>query len=149
LVYTPPAGFLEWLSAFLRVSDVPGTKILLIALAASVGQWFLALWSLVALSNIVPGLARSLLRPIVHGVLAALFGGATAYGVLSLEGGIAPLTTLLAVFTEGLVAGMVGLAVSAGVLALLKNVEFLDLVRALARLSGLKSALPPSAVESA
>jgi hypothetical protein len=127
---------------------VPGTSILLIALAFTLGQWLLAFWSIFALSRISPMLGRSLARPLFHGALATLCGGVATYGVLYLEGGIAPLTTLLAVFAEGLVAGIVGLAVSAGVLALLKNEEFMDLVRALARFSALRRALSPSAVET-
>jgi putative peptidoglycan lipid II flippase len=141
--------FMIGLSAFLRVSEVNGAPILLLALAFTLGQWFVAVWSLFALSRIAPGLARSLVRPFAHGVLAMVLGGLATYGVLAIEGGIAPLTTLAAVFTEGFIAGMVGLAVSAGVLALLKNEEFIDLAGALTRLSGHSSTLPPSAVESA
>jgi putative peptidoglycan lipid II flippase len=148
LVLAAPQGLLEWLSALLRVSDVPGTSVLFIALSAAVGQWIIALWSLAALSKTVPGLSRSLWRPLSHGALAALVGGTATYFTLYIEGGIAPLTTLLAVFTEGFVAGIVGLAVAAGVLMLLKNEEFLSFVRALRRLPGIKSILPPSAAES-
>src|SRR3989344_4754377 len=102
LLTFPPEGFLEWLSKLLRVSDVSGTEILFVALSASVGQVVLALWSLAALSRDTPALALSLVRPLVHGIFAALVGGAATYGALMVGSEIAPLTTSLAVFAEGL-----------------------------------------------
>ena len=98
-----------WLAAFLRVSNVPGTKILLLALANILGQFFLIFLSLIALRNIAPGLSRTLVRPFRDGCVAAIAGGAAAYATLALLGGIAPLTTLPAVFTQGFIAGSVGL----------------------------------------
>lgn len=148
LLTAPLAGFVEWLAALLRIADVPGAAIVVVALAASAGQWVIALWSLVALKKAVPGLAPALVRPFAHGALAAVVSACATYVTLYLEGGIAPLTTLLAVFTEGLVAGIVGLAVAAGVLTLLKNEEFIDFVRALRRIPGVARVVPPAAPES-
>lgn len=140
-----PSTFASWL----RIADVPGAPIVLVALAASIGQIALALLSLAALAREAPGLTRSLTRPLFHGILAALAGGAAAYGILALAGDIAPLTTVLAVFTQGVLAGTVGLATSTLVLLALRNEELADIVSALARLTGPKSVLPPSADEPA
>lgn len=149
----PADGFPAWLASLLRVGDVKGTEILLIALAAALGQIFLALLSLVALHRVAPALARTLLRPFLQGLVAAIAGGAAAYGVLALEGGIASLTTLVSVFTQGFIAGIVGLAASALALLLIGNEEFRDIVSAAARLlgaSGMRVAvLEPSADEPA
>ena len=147
LLALPQTGFLAMLERVLRVEGIPGSPILLVALASSVGQILLALCSLVALARIAPGLARGLARPLLHGTFAATLGGAAVYGVLALGGDIAPLTTLLAVFTEGLAAGLVGLMVAALTLWLLGNEEFADITFALRRLAGAKSALSPSADE--
>jgi putative peptidoglycan lipid II flippase len=142
-------GFPASLASLLRVSDVHGTAILLLASAATLGQIFLAILSLAALRNVSPGLARTLLRPIVDGGVAALAGGAAAYTMLAFEGGIAPLTTLMAVFTQGFIAGMVGLTASAFALFLIENEEFRIVTNALVRLirlPGRRSAvLAPSA----
>ncbi len=78
-----------------------------------------------------------------EGLGAAILGGAASYGVLSFVGSLAPATTLLVVFAEGFLAGMVGLTVAAAVLALLENQEFKDLADALKRLK-LRTALKPS-----
>ncbi len=139
------------LAVLLRVGDVHGTAVLLVALAASVGQLFLALLSLLALRSVSPGLARTLTRPLVDGSLAALAGGAAAYAVLAFEGGIAPLTTLMAVFTQGLIAGMVGLVAAAIALYIVENEEFRIVTGALERLIHVPAvrseALVPSAEE--
>jgi putative peptidoglycan lipid II flippase len=147
----PEQGFPQALAAFLKVGDIQETSILLIALAATLGQIFLALLSLFALRTVSPGLGVSLARPFFDGSVAALAGGTAAYGVLLLEGGIAPLTTLLSVFTEGFLAGIVGLVASALALFLLENEEFRIVVNALTRLLRLPDrrspVLPPSAEE--
>ena len=72
---------------------------------------------------------------------SAILGGAASYGTLAFMGNIAPLTTLTAVFTEAVIAGMVGLIASAAVLALLENEEFRDVYRALHQLR--TRVLPP------
>lgn len=140
------------LASLLRVEDVRGTGILLLALASTLGQIFLAVLSLIALRTVAPGLARSLVRPLVDGCVAAAAGGAAAYAVLAIEGGIAPLTTLTAVFVEGLVAGLAGLLVAGLALFLIENEEFRIVTNSLARLLRIPSeraaVLSPSAEES-
>jgi len=149
LLALPPAGFPSQLAAWLRVGDVAGSNVLLVAFAASLGQILLAIFLLVALARQAPGLARALARPLVHGMLAALAGGAAAYGILAILGDIAPLTTLVAVATQGAIAGVAGLAAAALVLALLRNAEFADILGALARTGHPKHVLTPSADELA
>jgi len=147
----PAEGLPTALASFLKVGDVHGTGILLIALAATLGNLFLVLLSLAALRSVAPALARTLSRPLLDGSLAALAGGTAAYVTLVLEGGIAPLTTLVSVFTQGLVAGIVGLAAAAAALAVLENEEFRIVTSSLGRLvriPGVRAgALSPSAEE--
>lgn len=145
----PDAALPAALAPLLKVADVPGTSVLLIALAATLGQIFLAVLSLVALRSVSPGLSRTLTRPLVDGSIAALAGGAAAYAMLVLEGGIAPLTTLMSVFLQGLVAGLVGLVFSALALYFVENEEFRIVTSALFRLvrvpGGRSGVLAPSA----
>jgi putative peptidoglycan lipid II flippase len=147
----PSDGLLASLSSLLKVADIPGTEILLLALAVTLGQVFLALLSLLALRSVAPGLGRMLTRSLADGFLAAVAGGVAAYAVLAFEGGIAPLTTLAAVFTQGLIAGIVGLAAAACALFLVENEEFRIVTNALLRLirspEEQSTALPPSAEE--
>jgi putative peptidoglycan lipid II flippase len=147
----PAAGFPSWLAGFLKVGDVHGTTILLLALAATLGQIFLAVLSLAALRNVSPGLARTLSQPLLDGLAAAVVGGAAAYAVLAIEGGFAPLTTLVAVFTQGFIAGLVGLAGAGLALYFVENEEFLIVASALSKLLRLRdrtaTVLHPSADE--
>lgn len=131
-----------FMESLFRVSDVEGASILFIALGATVGQLIVAAVALITLRSVAPGVARSLVRPLLEALGAAILGGAASYGVLSFMGNLEPLTTTLAVFTQGVAAGMVGLTVAVGVLASLRNQEFRDLVASLKRLR--TKDLPPS-----
>jgi peptidoglycan biosynthesis protein MviN/MurJ (putative lipid II flippase) len=136
-------GVRYFVEALLRVEGVPGTDVLLIAIGSMLGSVATGLFALITLHAVAPGVARSLLRPMFEGAAAAILGGAASYGVLSFAGNLAPATTLLVVFTEAAVAGMVGLAVAGAVLALLANKEFTDLADSLKRLKP-SVALKPS-----
>jgi putative peptidoglycan lipid II flippase len=135
----------------LRVTDVPGTAVLLVALAMTLGQLVLLMLSLIALRSVTPGLARTLVKTLRDGGFSAFLGAAAAYSILVLEGGVAPLTTLAAVFLQGAIAGAVGLAVAALVLFFVENEEFLIVAGALSKLLHLPgpstAVLPPSAEE--
>ena len=132
-----------FVETLLRIEDIPGSTVVFIALGATLGQIFTGIFALVTLRDVAPGVARNLLRPLFEGAAAGILGGAAAYGVLSMLGNIASLTTLASVFTQGALAGMVGLAVSASVLILLENREFRDLYESLRKMT-LSKALAPS-----
>ena len=134
IMKAPGSGFLAALAGVLKVSDVPHSSILLLALANVCGQFFLVFLSLVALRSVAPGLSRTLARPALDGMLAAVAGGIAAYGVLLASGGLLPLTTLAAVLAQGVAAGLAGLAAAAASLYLVENEEFLIVANALKRL---------------
>lgn len=144
----PAQGFPAWLAGFLKVGDVHGTAILLLALANVLGQFFLVFLSMIALRGIAPGLSRGLVRPFIDGSIAALVGGVVAHLLLVLLGGIAPLTTLAAVLAQGFIAGVVGLAAAALTLFMVENEEICIMANAFDRLVHVPSdrlaALTPS-----
>ena len=147
----PASGLSRALAELLKISDVPGASILLLALSVTIGQIFLAALSLLALRRVTNGFALTLARPIIDGSIAALVGGSVTHMVLVFEGGIAPLTTLIAVFTQGFIAGMVGLIASALALYFIENEEFRIVTSALSKLlwgyDRRSSVLEPSAEE--
>lgn len=142
-------GFPATLATFLKVGGVPGSAIVLIAFAATAGQIFVACLSILALWNVAPGLARTLLRPFLDGAVAAICGGVAAYLTLTLLGGIVPLTTLAAVLLHGAVAGIIGLSIAALTLYAIGNAEFRAMAQAFDRLMHTHGtrALAPSAEE--
>lgn len=137
--------FRFFIEGLLRVEEVPHTGVLFIALGASAGQLIMGALALLTLRQVAPGVAASLIRPMLEGIGAAIIGGSAAYGALSFMGNIAPLTTLFSVLAQGLVAGMVGLIASAAVLILLENKEFRDVFDALKRITSAKKTLSPQA----
>ncbi len=131
-----------FMESLLRVENVPGSSVLFIALGYTIGQFVMLVIALATLGSVAPGVARSLMRPLAEGLGAAILGGAASYATLAVVGIIAPLTNLTTVFADGLLAGMVGLFVAAGVLWLLENKEFSDLIDSLRRLTSFKSLSP-------
>ncbi|HEY4488943.1 MAG TPA: lipid II flippase MurJ [Candidatus Paceibacterota bacterium] len=128
--------------AMLRISDVSGSSILMIAIGATLGQLLMACIALMSLREVASGVAGSLVRPLFEGLGAAILGGASAYVSLYVMGAIAPLTKVVFVVAEGTAAGIVGLTVSGLVLAFLENQEFRDLRSSLKKLTTTE-ALPP------
>jgi putative peptidoglycan lipid II flippase len=147
----PDSAFLAGIDTLLRVSGVPGTSVLVLALSATLGEIFLATWATIALKRAAPGLAHELLRPLFDGTIAALAGGVVAYTVLTLLGGIAPLTTTSVVLFDGFVGGVAGVAAAALALRLLQNPELADITLAIGRLVHARQThepiLPPSGEE--
>lgn len=135
--------FRYFVEAMLRIEDAPAASVVFIALGATLGQIVMGVLALLTLRSVAPGVASSFARPLFEGAGAGIVGGAAAYGTLAVVGTISPLSTLLAVFTQGFAAGMVGLAVSASVLILLENREFKQLYESL-RKKGPGKALQPS-----
>lgn len=131
-----------FIEALLRIEGVPGSGVVAVAIGAVLGQIAMGLLSVRTLHAVAPGVASSLVRPLLEGLGAAILGGTASYIALTLMGNIAPLTSLPVVFAQGLVAGIVGLATAGSVLALLENQEFRDLLAALSRLRP-ASALSP------
>ncbi len=135
-----------FVESLFRVSDVSGTTVLFIALGATVGQVVMGSVALITLRRVAPGVASSLVRPMLEGFGAAILGGAASYGALTFMGTLAPLTKLSTVFIEGAVAGMAGMAVAGAVLSLLENQEFKDLIDSLKRITSTKALQPHGAL---
>ncbi len=130
--------FRYFVESLFRVSDVPGTGVLFVAIGATVGQLVMGMVALATLRTVAPGVARGLSRPLFEGFGASILGGAAAYIALTLMGNIAPLTGLITVFIQGGIAGIVGVAVSGLVLWLLGNQEIKDFYEAFTKLHSAK-----------
>ncbi len=126
--------FAFWLSNMLNISPTSDSVVLMLALAATLGEVFLAAWSTYALREAAPGLAQSLVRPLFQGTLAAAAAGTAGYATLILLGGLSSLDSLRMVLAHGFMGGVVGLVVAALSLSLMKNEEFIDIRSAVSRL---------------
>ena len=138
-----------FIEALLRVSDLQGTTVLMLAFAMALGsiaEFAVGYWYLkrdFGLSS------RPLTELSFQSFAAAVIGGAVAYLTLSLVGGVVDIDTAPGVVLQGFLAGIVGLFVTGALLALLKNKEFAEAYAALKkRFAAPKVALEPTDVSS-
>lgn len=135
--------------ALLRVEHISTTPVLMVALAWALGSIVQALL-LLALFSRDFGLTVRLYRPVLlQGFSASVVGGACAYGALALMGSLVDIDTFAGIFAQGCAGGLVGVAATAGTLALLKNKEFLEILAVLRKRSGrVRAAVEPSDISS-
>ncbi len=115
-----------FLESLLRVEDITGTTVLMLALAYCLGAVAAAWVGLVAFSAEFNLSLKGLRRLAFESFAASVIGGAVAYGTLSLLGQYIDINTTAGVVSEGLIAGILGLATTALTLALLGNQELLE-----------------------
>lgn len=117
---------LNALEQLLRITDVPGSLILALPLAFTVGTLINALLFIIMFEIDFGGLVKPLFKTTIETTVASVLGGAAAYGVLLFGAPLFTLTTLAGVLTQALFAGGVGVMVWVVVLYVLQNQEFLD-----------------------
>lgn len=136
-------GLIEWyarspflqdfFASLLRVEDIAGTGVLMLALAYSVGM-LLNMTLLIYLFRKQFGKFLSPVKDIlIHGSFASLIAGLVAYEFLEVLGLYLNLNTFMGIFTQGLIAGIAGLLTWWIILELMGNDEVRDVRTALHR----------------
>ena len=127
------------IESWLRVSDVPGTVVLMLSLGFALGSIleFVVGYIFFVRDFAVPH-AR-LTRLLWQSILASLVGGAVTYQLLVLTGIAGTINTTFGLILQGLCAGFLGIGASACVLALLRNEELFEAVRSFSRRVGKSS----------
>jgi len=123
--------FRYWLEELLRVSDLPGTAILILPLAFSLGLIFNALVHWVFFQIDFARFPHAIIRSCRQILSAALLAGGGTYGALNLLESLVNIHTTLGIFLQGFLAGLVGLAVFVVILFIFKNVEIEEVTYAL------------------
>lgn len=121
-------SFGRWfLESLLRVDDVPGTGVLVLPMAFSVGLLLnlAGLWAF--FRHDFGSLGQAVRTSIWQSFAAATFGGFVAYQVLAILATRLDLDTFLGIFKQGLGAGLVGLAATFLLLWALDNREISEL----------------------
>jgi len=116
-----------FMESILRISFVPGTEIVSIALGVSLGQIFAGLLAFVLFAARHRDFGTTVIPVFFQSFAAAVIGGAAAYATLTLLGGIFALTSLTSVLAQGVLAGTMGLLVFLFVLWGLSNREFQEI----------------------
>jgi len=114
------------LESLLRVSDIAGTTVLMLALAYALGAVVQAAAALRSFARDFSMSLGPLRRLSFESFAAAVIGGAATYGVLAFVGTLIDVTTAHGVVLQGIVGGVAGLLVTATTLVLLGNREIIE-----------------------
>ncbi len=131
LFRTNPA-LLAGLETVLRVKDVPGTMMLVLPLAYTLGSIlnFILIW-IVFKKDFLKGRSSRIFTTFIQSTIAALIMGIVAYICLGFFDNVFSLTTGRGVFMQGVLSGMLGISVGVFALALMKNEQLASVARAL------------------
>ncbi len=124
-------GFQRFVEAVFRVSDVPGTAVLMLPLAFSTGSILGAIAHMYTFNRDYGGIAKALARVAMESTMVAIAMGFVTYVTLNIVNIFVTLDTFLGVLTQGVVAGGVGTICGIILLALLGNRELTETVKAL------------------
>ena len=137
--------FRDFTESLLRVTDIPGTTVLMLALGYSLGalaQCFVG-FSFILHDFKIP--YTNLLRLSFQSFSASIIGASITYLILASTGATGTVNTTFGLVGQGLVSGLTGLAVTVGILHLLKNPELAEAIAAFTRYF---KDTPPVAIEA-
>lgn len=108
-VYTAHPEIARTLADFMRLSDIGGTEVLVVALGYTVSVLLQSVGLVIAARMAFQIALRPFILPLLHASGAALIGGFSAYVALNfLVEGINP-ETFVGIFLQGFLAGVIGL----------------------------------------
>ncbi len=125
--------FKYFVEGMLRVSDVAGTEVLMLALGYSVGTVlnYYALWLLFQYDFLKKGEAREMKDTIFQSFCGAFLMGAVTYVFLDVFDNIFSIDTFWGLLGQAFFSGVIGIAFGIGVLKLLKSKELVTVGNAL------------------
>jgi putative peptidoglycan lipid II flippase len=120
------------IESMFKVTDIPGTAVLMLPLAYSVGSIinFILQWLFIK-RDFMEKREQFIAKTFFQSLGASFFIGAISYLALNAFSPIFGLTTFWGVFLQGFISGIFGILAGAVVLYLLKNQEFRDLIKTL------------------
>ncbi len=122
-----------FLESLLRVTTIPGTAVLMVALGYALGSIAEFLVGMVVFISDFHIPARRIWRLVFESFGASVLGGGASYVFLALTGQAGTINTALGLMLQGAVAGIVGMLVCVSILALLGNEELIEAVGAFRR----------------
>jgi putative peptidoglycan lipid II flippase len=123
--------FRHFIESLLKVEDIPGTAVLMLPLAYSVGTIlnFILHWIFVK-KDFIPN-ESFISKTFFQSLGASFFLGLVAYLSLNIFSPIFGTTTFWGVFLQGFISGILGIMAAVFVLYLLKNEELRDVIKTL------------------
>ncbi len=109
--------------SLLRIEDVPGSIVVMLALAFSVGITFNMILHWVAFEKEFPSYTQSIRKVAFQSISASIIIGYFSYLFLNIFDDFLDLNTLMGIFLQGLFSGIAGLFVGIVILKLMKSEE--------------------------
>lgn len=122
-LYGSSLFFRYWLESMLRVDDLPGTAILILPLAFSIGSILNAAAHWFYFEIDFGRLPGQVVKSCLQTLSASLIGGALTYESLNVLDKVFDIKTVFGIFSQGFLAGVVGLIGFVIILKLLGNAE--------------------------
>jgi len=124
-------GFRHFMEVLLKVEDLSDTAVLMLPLAFSIATIINGLIHWISFEREFKGFSRGVIKTLFDCLGASIVVGAVSYFALNIFAPLLETTTLLGIFLQGAIAGLLGLASGIGVLALLKSKELFEIGNAL------------------
>jgi len=116
-------GFQYFISALLKVEDLSNSVVLMLPLGFSVGTIFNGILLWIAFESEFRGFSRGVVRAVFEGVGASLILGTVAYAGLNIFAPFFNQNTLLGIFLQGFLAGLLGIMAYVAVMVVLGSRE--------------------------
>ena len=125
--------FSSFIQSLLRVNDVPGTDMLMLALGYALGSIVECIfaYSICVYEMKIPQMRIA--RLTFESFSSSVIGGFVAYWVLNTVGTLTSTSVTISIFIQGLLAGILGIVVSGTILWMLQNRELRETVQSLRR----------------
>jgi putative peptidoglycan lipid II flippase len=122
------ATFRYFIESLLRVDGLPGTEILMLPLAYSIGTIvnFFLLWFIFK-RDFCGSVTTEISRTFLQSAAASFFIGFVAYEMLNILAPVFNLDTFVGIFLQGFLSGIAGIFVGIILLIALKNTEFKEI----------------------
>jgi len=123
----------DFIEAIFRVSGIPGTTVLMLALGLSLGSIAECVVSFFFFCKDFSISARRLLGHSFQTFSASIIGAGVTYVILAYTGAVGTINTAIGIIAQGALSGIAGLLVTAFILYLFKNPEFKEAIGAFSR----------------
>ena len=129
-IFATVPAFRNMIETLFRVQNTPGTAILMLPLAYSIGTLLNALLHWLDLRHRYITMHGGILKAFLQSLVSALALGFVSYAVLNMLAPVFGMRTFRGVFGQGAIAGLAGTLASVIILTLFKNEEFFELISA-------------------
>ena len=119
--------FRYFISALLKVEDLPGTVVLMLPLGFSIGNIINGLIHWFTFEKEFKGFSRGVVKTFFDCLGASVIMGAVTYLGLNIFVSFLDTTSLVGIFLQGVLAGILGILVGVLILFLLKNKELFEI----------------------